>query len=78
MTRGESTRLNRIQRITTNRLDLFRELERDGLVRGGSSIRSRILVLLECGNLGVLGLDRSTKSRLLADGTSVPLEGAED
>ena len=78
LTRGEGARLDRIQRIATNRLDLFRELESDGLVRGGSPIRSRILVLLECGNLRVLGLDRSTKSRLLTDGSSVPLESAED
>ena len=35
-------------------------------------------MLLECGNLGVLRLDRSTKSRLLTDGSSVPLESAED
>ena len=78
MTRGEGTGLDCIQRITANRLDLFRELESDAFVRGGRSIRSRILVLLERGNPGVLGLDRSTKCRLLADSSSVPLEGSED
>jgi hypothetical protein len=78
LTRSEGTGLGRIQRITANRLDLFRELEGDSPVHSGSSVRSRILVLLECGNLRVLGLDRSTKSRLLANGSSVPFEGTED
>ena len=78
MTRREGTGLDCIQRITTNGLDLFRELDRDGLVCGGSSIRCGVLVLLKSGNLRVLGLDRRTKDRLLANGSSVPFEGTED
>jgi hypothetical protein len=62
MTRREITRLDRIQRIATNKFNLFRELESDDLVRrGSSSIRSRVLVLLKGDNLRVLGLDRSTE-----------------
>ena len=78
ITRSEGTRLDRIQRVAADRLDLFCELEGDRLVSLGSPWRSRVLVLRKSRNLRVRSLERSTRVRLFANCPSVPFERAED
>ena len=77
-TRSECAGFECKLRVATHGCDLLRELEDDGLVRGGRARRGRILVLLDRGDLRVDGLDAGASSACCADRARVTLQSTED
>ena len=57
ITRGKRPRLERVQWVAANSRNLPRQCKDNCLVRGSSTFGRRVLMLLDCRDLGVDGRD---------------------